>query len=167
MWRFKRFFTVQNIIYYIDIFEKNNNIKDYNSIYTTYMGNDDEKLVKKMIVNDIFLFNQEISVEMDYSKDNLKDKYFVRVLADIYNNDGTRDKFLYNSTLIDNDKKEKVDINENLILYVILYMVIVCIVIMLIVFIFLKIHRKKNQPAEPDLNTSNMPLNDKSRSSDV
>ena len=167
MWRFKRFFTVQNIIYYIDIFEKNNNIKDYNSIYTTYMGNDDEKLVKKMIVNDIFLFNQEISVEMDYSKDNLKDKYFVRVLADIYNNDGTRDKFLYNSTLIDNDKKKKVDINENLILYVILYMVIVCIVIMLIVFIFLKIHRKKNQPAEPDLNTSNMPLNDKSRSSDV
>ena len=113
------------------------------------------------------MFNQEVSVEIDYSKDDMKSKYLVRVLADIYNNDGARDKFLYNSNLIDNNEEEKDDIDENLVLYIFLCMIIACVVIMIIVFICLKIHKKKEQPAEPDLNTSNMPLNDKSRSSDI
>ena len=167
MWRFKRFFTVKNITYYIDIFEKKDNIKDWNDVYTPYIGNNDEKLIKKIIVTEVFMFNQEVSLEIDYSKDDMKKKYFVRVLADIYNNDGTRDKFLYNSTLIDNDEEKKDDIDENLVLYSVLCMIIGCVVIMIIVFICLKIHKKKEQPVEPDLNTSNMPLNDKSRSSDI
>ena len=167
IWRFKPFFSVKNITYYIDIFEKNNEFKDYNSIFSTYIGNHNENMIKNIIVNNIFMFEQNISVEIDYSKDNLKNKYLVRVLADIDNNDGTRDKFLYNSTLIDNDEQKKVDVNENLVLYVILYMVIVCLGIMIIVVILLKRHKKKIQLIEPDLNTSNMPLNDKERSSEI
>ena len=58
------------------------------------MGNNDEKLIKKIIVTEVFMFNQEVSVEIDYSKDDMKTKYLVRVLADIYNNDGTRDKYV-------------------------------------------------------------------------
>ena len=167
IWRSKPFSSVKNITYYIDIFEKNNEFKDYNSIFSTYIGNHNEKKIKNITVSNIMMFEQNITVEIDYSKDNLKNKYLVRVMADIDNNDGTRDKFLYNSTLIDNDEQKKVDVNENLVLYVILYMVIVCLVIMIIVVILLKRHKKKIQLIEPDLNTSNMPLNDKERSSEI
>ena len=168
IWRFKRFFSVRKITYYIDIFEKKDQILNYSSIFSIYIGNHNEKIIKSFIVNNILMFEQNVSIEIDYSKENMKKKYIVRVLAEIDNYDGTRDKFIYNSTLVDNDNSKKVDVNENLILYVILYMTIVCVLIMIIVIIFLKIHKKKEQSSsEPDLNTSDMPLNDKERNSEI
>ena len=170
LWRFKRFFTVNNITYYIDIFEKNDEFSNYKSIFSTYIGNRDEKIYKKMSATSLYLFDQNLTVEIDIPKEDLKNKYFIRVLADMANSDGTRDKFIYNSAdLIDNggDEPKKVDVDENLILYVILYMVIVCLIIMIVVAIFLKLHKNKGEESEPELNTSNMPLNDKSRVSEA
>ena len=123
-----------------------------------------------MSATSLFLFDQNLTVEIDIPKEDLKNKYFIRVLADMANSDGTRDKFIYNSAdLIDNggDEPKKVDVDENLILYVILYMVIVCLIIMIVVAIFLKLHKNKGEESEPELNTSNMPLNDKSRVSEA
>ena len=167
IWRYKRFFSINNITYYIDIFEKKGEISNEKSIFSTYIGNHDDKINKKIIINDVFAFDQNVSVEIDIPKEDFKNKNYIRVLADMDNSDGTRDKFLYNSTLIDNDQQKKVDVNENLVFYVILYMVIVCVIIMIIVAIFIKLHKRKEEPAESDLNTSNMPLNDKERTSEI
>ena len=163
--RYKRFFTVLSVTYYVDIFKKKGDIKNNQNIFSTYIGNGNNQATKSLIVNNVPMFNQNITVELDYSKDDLKEDYLVRILADIENRDGTREKFLFNSTLIDNE--EKVDVNENLVLYVILYIVLVCLIIMIIVVIFLKWHKKKEQKASTDLNASDMPLNDKERPSEV
>ena len=76
------------------------------------------------------MFEQNLSITVDISKDDMKNnnKYIVRLLADLYYPDGSRDKFVYNSTLIDGDAP--VDSDSNLILFVVLYLVIVCAAIM-------------------------------------
>ena len=168
MWRYRPFFFSSYIDFYIDIYEKNEEISDCKNISTIYMGNHEEKKYRNYKING-FHFEQSFSVETDISKEDIKSNYCVRIIADINNKGGTRKKFLYNSTLIDNGDGEpnKVEVNENLILYVILYMVIVCIIIMIIVVIFIKLHKKNEEPPEPNLNESNIPIQDKDRPSEV
>ena len=169
MWRFKPIFTVYYIDFFIDIYEKNEEILDCKNISTIYMGNREEKLYRSYFRSGFIPFEPNFTIETDISKEDIKSKYCVRILADIFNNDGTRDKFLYNSTLIDNGDEEsnKVEVNENLILYVILYMVIVCIIIMIVVIIFIKLRKKNEDRSELTLNESNIPIEDKDRPSEV
>ena len=156
---FKRPFDISDVTYYLDIFEKNDEILDYKEIYSIYMGNHDEKIYKSYTYKSSTMFEREVSISVDVSKDDMKSKYIVRLLADVYNIDGSRDKFIYNSTLVNNgdDEPQKEDTDNNLILFILLFVVVVCLIIMVIVVLFLKLH-KKHIPPEPDINETKISL---------
>ena len=71
-------------------------------------------------------------------------KCYIRVLADMSNNDGTRQKYIYNMTLIDIDKKDDKDNNDgvNVAIYIFIFIPTVCIIVLVVVLIYVK--KKKN-----------------------
>ena len=111
MMRYKRFFTVKEIIYYIDIFEKKDQVQSLSNIYSIYNGNGVNKnAIKSFVLNNknINFFSSNVTLNLDIKKNDLTNKkYLIRVLADIFNNDGTREKFVYNGNLEDIDKNNK------------------------------------------------------------
>jgi uncharacterized protein YneF (UPF0154 family) len=158
---FKMPFDISDVTYYLDIFEKNDEILENKDAYSIYMGNHDEKIYKSYTYKSSTMFEREISISVDVSKDDMrnKNKYIVRLLVDVYNIDGSRDKFIYNSSLVDkgDEEPEKEDADNNLILFILLFIVVVCLIIMVIVIIFLKLH-KKHMPPEPDINETKISL---------
>lgn len=150
--RYKRGFAVKNLIYYIDIFEVKEEIKQKTNIYSTYIGNHDEKNIKySTILNNNRFFNSNLSLEINMTKEELKNCY-IRVLADIFNNDGTRQKYIYNMTLVDIDKKEEnkeVDTHSDIVSLVV-FITIPTILIIVVVIVIVIFKKKKNKDPNPE-----------------
>ena len=79
------------------------------------------------------------------TKSELKN-YAVRLLADIFYTDGTRQKYIYNMTLIDIDSKNN-NPGSKVALYLFIFVPIICVIVVVAVLIYLK---KKNK--EKDIN---------------
>ena len=150
--RYKRGFAVKNLIYYIDIFEVKEEIKQKTDIYSTYIGNHDEKNIKySTILNNNRFFNSNLSLEINMTKEELKNCY-IRVLADIFNNDGTRQKYIYSMTLVDIDKKEEnkeVDTHSDIVSLVV-FITIPTILIIVVVIVIVIFKKKKNKDPNPE-----------------
>ena len=143
--RYRRGFRMKSFAYYIDVFEIKDEIKKESNIYSTYIGNHDEKNIKysNILNNNINFFQQNMTIEINMEKEELK-KCYIRVLADMSNNDGTRQKYIYNMTLIDIDKKDDKDNNDgvNVAIYIFIFIPTVCIIVLVVVLIYVK--KKKN-----------------------
>jgi hypothetical protein len=146
--RYKRFFTVRSGSYYIDIFEIKDEIKEKSNIFSTYLGNHEEKnIIFSTVLNNINFFMQNLTIEIEMTKNELKN-YYIRVLADIFNNDGTREKFIYNMTLVDIDKREETnedDNNKNKVVSLIIFISIPLILLIVVVVVLIIVKRKKNE----------------------
>jgi hypothetical protein len=145
---------IKQVTYYVDIFKVIWDVDKFKYINTIYMGNHDEKAIEysKEVKSD----EKEIIIDIDFTIKNKTD-YAVRILADILKNDGTYDKYMYNSTLIDlsEDKKDedKDDDNESTS-YVWLFILIpVLILLALIIFVlFLKSRSRRTKIPEKEVN---------------
>ena len=143
----------------MDIFEPNNEIKNASNIYSTYIGNHDEKnIIYSTILNDNRnFFSRNITIELNMTKEVLK-KYFVRLLVDLFNNDGTRQKYIYNMTLIDIDIPENNDNNDNkkandesdMALYIIIFIPTLCVIMVIVIFIYVKNKSKEKEVEKAD-----------------
>ena len=100
--------NIKSLVYYIDIFKKNEDIKEINNIYSIYLGNHDDKNINKYTIidnNSYDLSKEKVELTLDINKDNLKNNdYIIRVLADIENNDNSKEKFVFNANLVDTDE---------------------------------------------------------------
>ena len=159
--RYKRFFSVKSGSFFIDIFEIKDEIKEKSNIFSTYIGNHEEKNIKfSVVLNNANFFSQNLTTEINMTKNELKN-YYIRVLADIFNNDGTREKFIYNMTLVDIDKKDETngdDNNESNIVSLIVYITIpvVLIIVVVIVLFIVKIKKSKNIVKPEDVESDSL-----------
>ena len=157
--RYKRFFSIKSFNCYLDIFEPNNEIQNKSNIYSTYIGNHDEKnIIYSTILNDNRnFFSRNITIELNMTKEILK-KYFIRLLVDLFNNDGTRQKYIYNMTLIDIDIPENSDNTDDkksnedsdMALYIIIFIPTLCVIMVIVVFIYVKNKSKEKEIDKTD-----------------
>ena len=106
---YKKLTNAKNLVYYIDVFEKNEEIKESKNIYSIYLGNHDDDYIKESIfVNNVTDdYSKELFSEViDIPKEQLKENYVIRVLADMINENDQRERFVYNAELVDIDEPE-------------------------------------------------------------
>ena len=131
--------------FYLDIFQLKDELKQKSNIYTTYLGNRNEKnIIYGIILNNKNIFSRNVTIELNMTKDELKN-YSIRLLADIFYIDGTRQKYIYNMTLIDIDKKSvNNNIGSKMALYIFIFVPITCVVVVIAVMIYIKKKNKEN-----------------------
>ena len=145
--RYRRASRAKSSELYLDIIQIKDDIKNKSNVYTTYIGNHDEKNIiysTKINTRNNF-FSRNITFEINMTKSELKN-YAVRLLADIFYTDGTRQKYIYNMTLIDIDSKNN-NPGSKVALYLFIFVPIICVIVVVAVLIYLK---KKNK--EKDIN---------------
>ena len=137
---------IKEVIYHVDIFKVIWDVDKFKYINTIYLGNHDEKAIEysKEVKSD----EKEIKIDIDFTIEN-KTEYAVRIVADILKNDGSYDKYMYNSTLLDfsEEKKDEKDDDDESSSYVWLFILIpVFIIFALIVFVLILKRRRAKIP---------------------
>ena len=114
------------------------------------MGNHDEKAIEysKEVKSD----EKEIKIDIDFNVEN-KTEYVVRIVADILKNDGTYDKYMYNSTLLDfsEEKKEEDDDDESTSYAWLFILIPIFIIFVLIVFVLI-LRKRRDKISEKEVN---------------
>ena len=143
--RQRRSSRAKSFNFYLDIFQLKDELKQKSNIYTTYLGNRNEKnIIYGIILNNKNIFSRNVTIELNMTKDELKN-YSIRLLADIFYIDGTRQKYIYNMTLIDIDKKSvNNNIGSKMALYIFIFVPITCVVVVIAVMIYIKKKNKEN-----------------------
>jgi len=155
----KEYDYVKEVTYYVDIFKVIYDVDKFKYINTIYLGNHDENVIEysKEVKSD----DKEISIDIDYTIKNKTD-YSVRIVADILKSDGTYDKYMYNSTLIDLYEEEKKDPenddNDEDTSYIWLCVLIPIIIILALVIFVLILKKRRadySKKTEEEVNKMN------------
>ena len=156
--RQRRSSRAKSFNYYLDIFQPKDELKQKSNIYTTYIGNRDEKnIIYGNILNNKNIFSRNVTIELNMTKDELK-SYYIRLLADIFYSDGTRQKYIYNMTLIDIDKKSAIsNIGTKMAIYIFIFVPITSIAVVIAVMIYIKKKNKENDINDDIENDSLLP----------
>jgi hypothetical protein len=140
---------IKEVTYYIDVIQKKNDTKFNQEIDTIYLGNRDEDLIKssKTLKRDEKL----IHINLDYNKNDTLTNYSVRLIAEIVKNDGSKDKYMYNSTLLDfggeeksDEESDKINNEKSYLWLYILIPILVLLIVIVIVLLIIKTKRKQN-----------------------
>ena len=148
---------IKDVTYNVDIFKLNNEFD--NKIYDTiYVGNRDENNIEKSLT---FKSNEkDIYIDIDYNKNDLKDKFIVRIVANIVKKDGSNDKYIYNSKILDFEKEEE---ENNNYVWIFILIPIVIILILVIFILCLRKRKLKNiEDTEKEVNEADTLLQEKS-----
>lgn len=155
--RYRRASRAKSSELYLDIIQIKDDIKNKSNVYTTYIGNHDEKNIiysTKINTRNNF-FSRNITFEINMTKSELKN-YAVRLLADIFYTDGTRQKYIYNMTLIDIDSKNN-NPGSKVALYLFIFVPIICVIVVVAVLIYLKKKNKEKDIIDEVENDSLLP----------
>ena len=185
-----KFNFIKEVTYYVDIIPKENDIKFEKRIDTIYMGNRDESIIKsqKMLKSN----DEIIHIDIDYDKNETLYNYTIRLIAQIVKNDGSKDKYKYNATLVDfgGEEEEKKDEDEdkdkdkdkdkekenkgnensddNTLLYILIpIIVLVVIIAVIIIVILIRKKRVQNSDVEKQVLDDNMDMPLQEKSNDV
>ena len=148
---------IKDVTYNVDIFKLNNEFD--NKIYDTiYVGNRDENNIEKGLT--LKSNEKDKYKDIDYNKNDLKDKFIVRIVANIVKKDGSNDKYIYNSKILDFEKEEE---ENNNYVWIFILIPIVIILILVIFILCLRKRKMKNiEDTEKEVNEADTLLQEKS-----
>ena len=160
--RQRRSSRAKSFNYYLDIFQPKDELKQKSNVYTIYIGNHNEKnIIYSTILNNNNIFSRNVTIELNMTKVELEN-YYIRLLADIFYTDGTRQKYIYNMTLIDIDNKNaNSNLGSKIALYIFIFVPITCVAVVIAVMIYIKKKNKENDINADIENDSLLPKDNK------